>query len=150
MLKAGISAPAFQLKSTSGGLMGVGSQSTPILLVFFKISCPTCQYTLPFVERVASSVTVLGISQDNPEDTEYFANEYGLTFPIVFDEVRKGYPVSYDYKITHVPTFFLVEPGGRIAASWTGFSRQDLDELGHRFGAAVFRPSEQTPQFKPG
>jgi len=63
---------------------------------FFKVSCPVCQFTFPFLERLhkrygGDGVTFLGISQDDARATQNFAKEYGVTFPLLLDE--SGYPV---------------------------------------------------------
>jgi peroxiredoxin len=141
MLSAGDPAPATSVP-TGGG---------PTLVSFFKISCPVCQYTFPFLERLSQSgkVTVVGVSQNNQADTEDFKRAYGLTFPVVLDPADEGYRASNAYQITHVPSLFLVE-NGLVSMAVSGFSRADLEELGSRFGAQVFLPGESTPQYKPG
>src|SRR5260370_29148125 len=46
----------------------------PVLAAFFKVSCPVCQYTFPYLERLHKAhgnkkITIVGISQDNQRDT---------------------------------------------------------------------------------
>ena len=67
------------------------------------------------------------------------------------------YDVSNDYRITNVPTIFLIEPSGTIALSETGFSKPDLEKIASEFAAigktpahAFFAPSEIVPNHKPG
>jgi hypothetical protein len=43
-----------------------------------------------------------------------------------------------------------VDSAAKIAMSSYGFSRQDLTEIGGRFGAAPFAAGESVPEFKPG
>jgi peroxiredoxin len=154
MLNAGELAPDFQLPSAAGSSISLRSllERSPVLVAFFKISCPTCQYTLPFLERISSGgrIVILGVSQDDAEDTNDFAASVRLSFPLAIDGIRTGYAVSSAYRITNVPSLFLVEQGGKIASAWSGFSRPDLEELGRRIGVSAFQPGEQTPQFKPG
>jgi peroxiredoxin len=123
----------------------------PALVSFFKVSCPVCQYTLPYLERLSQSgkVKVIGVSQDDEDATDDFKQSYGLTFPVVLDPADEGYKASNAYAITHVPSLFLVEDG-TISMAVSGFSRTDLEELGRRFGAEVFEPGESTPEYKPG
>src|SRR5713226_5935217 len=108
-------APGFSLKSIDGKEFSLSAalQRGPVVLAFFKVSCPVCKFTFPFLERVfkahgGSDVTFLGISQDNSSASRDFANEFGVTFPILPDTA--GYPVSNAYGLTTVPTFFLVAP----------------------------------------
>src|SRR5713226_4775429 len=110
---AGQIAPEFELKRTDGkscSLKNALAQG-PVLAAFFKVSCPTCQYTFPFIERIhqrfrRKGVQVLGISQDNARDSTRFAKEFGVTFPILIDD--DDYAISRQYGLTHVPTLFLV------------------------------------------
>jgi peroxiredoxin len=124
----------------------------PVLLAFFKISCPVCQYTLPFLDRIraGSGIQVIGVSQDSAEATERFQTAFGLHFPMVLDAAADGYPLSNAFRITHVPSVFLVETDQRISQAFAGFSRRDIEEAGSRAGVKVFREGERTPEFKPG
>jgi peroxiredoxin len=152
MLSGG-KAPEFALPGLAGTEIALGgmARSGSVLLAFFKISCPTCQYTFPFLERLSagSQLKVLGISQDKAKSTAEFCREYGVSFPVALDDSSSGYPVSNAYKITHVPSLFLVEENA-ITEAFSGFSRPDLERLGHRFGAPVFLPGEKIPDFRPG
>src|ERR1035441_8396437 len=92
VLNAGVLAPDFTLPTVQGGQVSLRQALAkgPIVLVFFKVSCPVCQYAAPFLERVfqanrAANVTVLGISQDKARDTKDFMREYGVTFPVYFE-----------------------------------------------------------------
>ena len=87
----------------------------PVVAAFFKISCPVCQFTLPYLERIykaypGSKVAIVGVSQDEEDDTEEFAREYGITVPLLLDPVDH-YPASNAYDITNVPSIFLIADG---------------------------------------
>src|SRR6266481_2968995 len=106
----------------------------PVVAAFFKISCPVCQFTFPFLQRLYqrygdSGVTFLGISQDDAKATASFAREYGATFPIVLDEKEKGYPASNAYGLTSVPTIFLIDADGKVRVSSMGFVKDDLERI---------------------
>src|SRR5262245_48570798 len=101
-------APGFSLRSLDGAEFSLSKllQRGPAVIAFFKISCPVCQFTFPFIERLyrrygGDGVAFLGISQDNAADTRDFAREFGVTFPMLLDE--KGYPVSNGYALSSVP-----------------------------------------------
>jgi peroxiredoxin len=123
-----------------------------VLLVFFKAGCPTCRIALPFLERLHQSgrLAVYGISQDEAGATREFAETFGLTFPMLLDSADTHYPASTAYRITIVPSLFLLAADRTIEWMLEGFSRQALEDLGMAFGSPVFRPGERVPQFKPG
>ena len=154
MLAVGDTAPDFALKDVQGRQKSLPelTSSKPALIAFFKISCPVCQYTFPFLERLARSnnIEIVGISQDDLESTEEFRNELGVTFITLLDEKRKGYPASNAFGITHVPSLFLVEPGGGISLAGEGFARRDLEAVGAIAGVKPFEPGEKVPEFKAG
>jgi peroxiredoxin len=132
----------------------------PVLAAFFKVSCPTCQFTMPFLERLHQSYggakfTLLGISQDDARNTRDFCREYGVQFPALIDQ--RGYPVSNEYGLTNVPTMFWISPDGQIQTTSVGFSKADLERMAaqaaHAAGkpaATLFKPGEVIPETKPG
>ncbi len=155
-------APAFTLRDVSGQTVSLGDalKRGPVVAAFLKVSCPVCQFTFPFLERLHQAygkhgATVLGISQDDARDTKDFWKEYGLTFPALVD--GDGYPVSNEYGLTNVPTVMLIAPDGGVKVSGHGFSRDDLEkmsaELARHTGlppAALWRKGEAIPDYKPG
>jgi peroxiredoxin len=162
VIAAGKIAPPIELAATDGVKFSLKEALArgPVLATFFKVSCPTCQYTLPFVERLYQQlrdkgVQVWGVSQDNAKDSQRFAKEYGLSFPVLVDE--NDYAVSNEYGLEYVPSYFLIAPGSEVEISGDGFSKQDLlaiqRSLAARLGAgapALFRPDEKIPEYKPG
>ena len=154
ILKRGMQAPRFELKELAGGRRSLQEmlERGPVLLAFFKVSCPVCQLTFPFLERLAKNdaVQAIGISQDDATSTKAFNDRFGVTFPTLLDEAAEGYPVSNGFGISSVPTVFVVETDGTISNSIEGFSKRDLDAIGERIHVAPFRPDEYVPEFKAG
>ena len=159
---AGQTAPDFSLKSIDGTEYSLPKLLSrgPVFVSFFKISCPVCQFTFPFLERLykrygGKAVTFLGISQDNARATKEFADEYGVTFPIALD--AEGYPASNAYGLTNVPTSFLIDTDGSVKIASMGFNKKDLEavatELSRRGKipeSALFRSDESVPANRPG
>ena len=85
----------------------------------YKISCPVCQLTAPYLQRLAASnaIQVIGISQDDADATRGFMQRFGVTFPTLLDLSSEDYPASNAYGITSVPSLFLLERDGTIARS---------------------------------
>jgi peroxiredoxin len=152
MVSAGQQAPGFELEDLEGRKHSLAKlvESGPVVLAFFKVSCPVCQLTAPYLERIAagSGARVVGISQDNAKSTLAFNERYGIRFPVLLDGAR--YPVSDAYGIFSVPTIFVIEPGCKISQAFTGFSKLDLRAVGERAGAEPFKPDEKVPEFKAG
>ncbi len=156
LLAVGTRAPEFRLRRLDGGEESLSEilARGPAVLVFFKVSCPVCQYTFPFLERLyrggGAAVQIFGISQDDAAATREFNSEFGVTFPTLLDGRDGGYPVSNAYGISSVPTLFLVERDGTIVVSESGFSKGDLETVGQRAGTAPFRAGERVPELRPG
>jgi peroxiredoxin len=154
MLEAGAQAPPFELKAVDGGsqsLDGILAKG-PALLAFFKVGCPTCQLTLPFLDRLAQTpgVQVIGISQDDAKATASFNQRFGVHFPILIDESSNGYPASNAFGISSVPSLFLIDSQRAVTKAFTGFSKRDIEDLGARVGVQPFHPGEQVPEWKAG
>src|SRR3954453_23021567 len=113
-LEAGNQAPQFELPAMDGSkvsLQDVLSRG-PVLAVFLKISCPTCQYALPFYERIyrtygKGKLSVIGISENDERDTAELMKKYGRTFRWLLD-VPKPFPASNPYQLTNVPPVFWI------------------------------------------
>src|SRR5690242_11554443 len=95
-LAKGTKAPGFELKSSDGKKFSLHDElaNGPVVLAFFKVSCPTCQYTLPFLERLYKAyrnkgVKLIGVSQNDATETASFAKEFGITFPLLLDDTKK-------------------------------------------------------------
>jgi peroxiredoxin len=158
----GAAAPEFSLKGLDGKSYRLNEirQGGPVVVAFFKISCPVCQFTLPFLERLykrygGNGVSFLGISQDDAKATKAFAERYGTTFPMALDE--KGYPASNAYGLTNVPTVFLIDTDRSVRVSSMGFDKRDLETIANELAerrqidaAPLFLPNESVPAHKPG
>jgi len=162
LIKVGKSAPPFGLTATDGKIYSLQEalNKGPVLAAFFKVTCPTCQYTLPFLERIhrqllPNGVQIWGVAQDGVKDGQRFARDYKLTFPILIDD--KPYRVSREYGLEYVPTLFLIAPDSAIAIESEGFTKRDLIEIQKSLAAALsappgelFLPRESVPEYKPG
>jgi peroxiredoxin len=160
---SGNKAPGFSLQDSNGKDYSLSAllDKGPVVAAFLKVSCPVCQFTFPFLERLhqryGKTATFLGISQDDAKATKTFTDAYGVTFPMALDESAKNYPASNAYGLTNVPTVFLIEPDGSIKVVCNGFNRKDLEAIAasladrqHIAPAALFRPDERIPDHKPG
>ena len=160
-LRAGQQAPDFTLARLKNGSAG-GTATLdkllsrgPVLLAFFKSTCPVCQMTLPFLERIhrgraPGSLDIYGVSQDDAETTQEFAGQFGISFPMLLDAEESGYPASNAYGISHVPTLFLIERDGTIGWSSEGFNKREFSAMAAQASVNPFRPGEDVPEWKAG
>jgi len=162
-LNAGVSAPDFKLQTMDGKQFSLRETLTcgPVVAAFFKISCPVCQYTFPFLERIykahgGKNVTIVGVSQNEKKDTAAFIKEYGVTFPVLLDDTN-SYPASNAYGLTNVPSIFWIAQDGEIEISSVGWDRKEIEEINRKAAKAVgegpkpvFFAGEQIPDFRAG
>jgi len=162
-LAAGTKAPGFELKTMDGKRFSLNDELAlgSVVLAFFKVSCPTCQYAFPFIERLhraygPKGVALVGVSQNDAKDTAAFLKEFGITFPVLLDDTR-SYPASNAYGLTNVPTLFWVAPDGEIEISSVGWLKADFDQINRKMAeagkaapAAVFKRGEEVLDFRAG
>ncbi len=162
-LNAGASAPDFALPAMTGEELALKDALVrgPVVLIFFKISCPVCQFALPYLERIYKAhgnrnVTIVAVSQNDRKDTTSFIKEFGISFPVLLDDT-KSYPASNAYGLTNVPTIFWIAQDGTIEISSVGWARKDVEEISQKTAEAggtapspVFRPHEKIPEYRAG
>jgi len=177
-LSTGSKAPDFTLPVMDNSIFSLQNALSrgPVLLAFFKISCPVCQYAFPFFERIyrahgggtiptmgepqdkshGGKVTIVGVSQNQPNDTKQFLQRFGITFPILLDDT-KTFPVSNAYGLTNVPTAFWIAEDGEIEIASVGWSKADVEAMARKAAEAnnakalpIFQPTEQIADFRAG
>jgi peroxiredoxin len=162
-LSTGTKAPDFELKAMDGRRFSLAEAvgRGPVVLAFFKVSCPTCQYAFPFLERLYKAyghkgVTLVGVSQNDPKDTVAFMKEFGVTFPVLLDP-PDSYPVSNAYGLTNVPTLFWIAEDGEIELSSVGWLKADFEQINRKMAeagkiapAVVFKPGEDVRDYRAG
>ena len=163
-LPTGAKAQEFALTSTTGKPVILSDliKRGPLVLAFFKVSCPTCQYAFPYFERMSQLhkpevVSFVGISQDNLADTQAFMKNYGVTFTVAIDDSQR-YVASNAYKLTNVPTAYLVDRDGKIQASSIGWLRKEIEDINLKLSMMdpaqqphpIFKPGEDVAEFKAG
>src|SRR5690348_153828 len=100
-LDQGRHAPQIELPDLEGTGVSLSEELRrgPVVLAFFKISCPVCQYTFPMLERLHRAypgAAIYGVSQNSAKDTQRFCREFGVTFPVLVDD-PKDYVASNAY-----------------------------------------------------
>ena len=162
-LAAGTKAPEVALKTTDGIRFSLQAElaRSSVVLIFFKVSCPTCQYALPMFERLHKAygkkgVTLVGISQNDATETAAFIKEFRITFPVLLDDTR-SYPASSAYGLTNVPSVFWVAQDAEIEISSVGWDRHEIEDMSRKAAEAtggraksIFQPGESVADFRAG
>lgn len=162
-LATGAKAPEFEVKTLDGKKFSLADELTrgPAVLAFFKVSCPTCQYAFPFLERLykayrSKGVALLGVSQNDAKETAAFCKDFGVTFPMLLDDTR-SYPASNAYGLTNVPSVFWIAQDGEIEVSSVGWVKADFETINRKMAeqgkttpAAMFRAGEEVRDFRAG
>jgi peroxiredoxin len=152
----------FQIATLDGDTFALADALAkgPLVLAFFKITCPTCQYAFPFFDRVyrayAAKVPWLGVSQDEARYTRDFLREFSVSFPVLLDDTDR-YPVSNLFDIANVPSVFLVGADHKVQYSSIGWDKKELEALNTRLAklagvppAPIFSPGERVEAWKAG
>jgi peroxiredoxin len=154
LLDPGSRAPDFRLARLDGGTVALEEilANGPALIAFFKTTCPVCQLTFPFLERIhkPGTLSVYAISQDDARDTLEFNRQFGMTIPTLLDAARGGYAVSNAFGISNVPTAFLIARDGSISRVIEGWDKREIEWLGRQAGVEAVRQGDDVPEWKPG
>jgi peroxiredoxin len=127
MPELGMPAPDFALPDIDGEIVNRDhySESPALLVVFWCNHCPYVQHIREgFVEFVeyyqTQSLAVVAIMPndvdaqptDSPENMKRAADEYGFTFPYLYDETQE---VALAYQAACTPDFFLYDQNRHLA-----------------------------------
>ena len=118
--QVGFSAPNFTLDALSGEPITLTDlRGQVVVLNFWASWCPPCRAEMPALNAVYDKfrdqgLVVLGVNttyQDDEAGARAAIQEWGLTFPIVFD--RDGGP-GRQYRVQAMPTTFFIGRDGVI------------------------------------
>ncbi len=117
----GFLAPDFSLADPNGRVYTLSElRGKAVIVNLWATWCPPCRAEMPEIEAqykkyAVQGLVVLGVNatdQDAPLDIVPFANEYGLTFPILLDETGQ---VEQKYDLRSLPSTFFINRDGTIA-----------------------------------
>ncbi|HEY1434979.1 MAG TPA: TlpA disulfide reductase family protein [Thermoanaerobaculia bacterium] len=157
-LEPGAKLPPLALRDERGAAFPLPHAET--LYAVFKTTCPTCELTWPYLDRIrraaeGGGLRVIAVSQDPEGPTRAFGERLGTRLETVYD--REPWAASDALGVANVPTLLHVEPDGRIAETIVGFDRARLEALAARAAALagrppapLFHPHERVPALKAG
>ena len=140
MIETGQKAPDYGVPSVDG---------ESCLLVFLETDCPTCQLTMPYLNRLAEQAArVIGISQDSETQTRHFTEQTSAAFPIQIDVDLR---ISRAYDPIAVPALVLVGSDGLVKRTQIGFDKDELNAIAAEMGRQpIADMHDGLPQRKPG
>jgi peroxiredoxin len=133
LLAVGSKAPAFSLKTPEGKTVSLASyRGKTVLLEFFATWCPHCNAESPNLVSIRktlpkSQYAFVSINADSETAPSVYAfhSYYGMQWPALLDPAfgHEGSftkpggegPVSAAYRVEAYPTFYVIDPRGRIA-----------------------------------
>ena len=150
LLPVGSDAPPFTLETPTGKSISLADyRGRATLVEFFATWCPHCVAQTPYLRDLANTMdeskyAFLSVNADGEDAASVFAYEvyFGLPFPALLDPSSDpgsfsspGSPgaVSSTYKVGYYPTFYVIDPKGKI--TWrsdgeqpTALLRQELEK----------------------
>jgi peroxiredoxin len=117
-LNVGSTAPDFELTSLTGETVRLSQfNGQPVLLSIGATWCPDCRLEAPVLEETHQTypelVVLLVDSKESADVVQVFADEFGITHPILLDLDGK---VSEQYQIFAIPTVLFIDADGIIRA----------------------------------
>jgi len=116
----GFLAPDFELKTPAGEPVKLSElRGQAVLVNLWATWCPPCRAEMQSIERVyqeykGEGFTVLAVNmtyQDDPFAIVPFADEQGLTFPILLDETGE---TAQAYQLRSLPSSYFIRRDGII------------------------------------
>jgi peroxiredoxin len=143
LLAPGKTAPGFKLETPAGEPVSLRSlRGRAVLLEFFATWCPHCGAEAPHLKAMAGSLpsrryAFVSVNADGEDAASILAYHiyFGLPFPALLDPSSHpgsfrspGLPgrVSKAYRVSSYPTFYVLDPAGKVV--WAGSGEQP-DEL---------------------
>jgi peroxiredoxin len=151
VIEPGASAPSIDLPdAVTGEPVTDPWREGPVVLAFFKTTCPVCQMAAPKVQALADGgVRVVAVGADPPPAIQAYADEYGQKVPTLSEAAP--YPASDAFGIDTVPTLFLVDEDGTVRDAVVSWDRDGWNRFAEAAGGTpVSDEGDGLPPFRPG
>jgi thiol-disulfide isomerase/thioredoxin len=127
----GFTLPIVGSKGLTGSNLTLSSfRGSVVVLKFMKPSCPVCQKTSPFMEKLYREYANRGVvfiavagPWDSPSAVGEFIQGYNSSLTYVYDTTGE---VFRTYGVIAVPTLFVLSKGGTVSSSYPGAPSYDI------------------------
>lgn len=117
-------APPFSLKTLNGSQVSLKDfKGRPILLKFWATWCPSCVEELSPMEKFSEGkrdqlcILMPAIDGEKEKRVQNIVKKHKVTLPVLLDVKEK---IARAYKVTFVPTVFLIDREGMILGMIVG------------------------------
>ncbi len=110
----------------------VGLRGKPVVVNVWASWCAPCRTEMPLLQRAAKTyagrVVILGLaSKDDPDAAQKFLDDFGLTYPNVFDTTGR---IRVALRVSAYPTTYVFDRHGKLITTVKGgISEQRLAAL---------------------
>jgi len=121
-LTVGSQAPVWTLLDRDGNSVSLeGMRGSIVILDFWATWCSPCIAVMPQIQSISEKypddqVHVFGVNVWESADPGAFMDENGFTYRILLE----GDNVATDYKVSGIPTLYVIDQEGKIAFSEVG------------------------------
>lgn len=115
-LNVGLKAPDFELENLLGEKVKLSDfEGKKVMLNFWATWCPPCKAEIPDMQKFyleeGNDIVILAVNIDPENDVAGFAEQMGVTFPILLDKKNN---VNKIYQIISIPTSYFIDERGLI------------------------------------
>lgn len=121
----GLPAPHFTLETTTGAKVRISDfKGKVVLLDFWATWCPPCRFSIPALIQLHKkyknkNFAILGINMDEyRKPVLSFVRKQKIEYWVLYGGKEQ---VGLDYRIRAIPSFFLLDPSGKIVKIYSGF-----------------------------
>jgi len=131
LLAVGSAAPDWALHDASGKPVKLAAlRGRVVVLDFWATWCGPCKMAMPSVQKLHErfadkAVSVFGVSCWESGDPRTFMKKQNYTYGLLL----KGDEVAKAYKVTGIPTFYVIGPVGEILWTSVGFDPEHTEEI---------------------